>query len=392
MMTSYRRIAAKIAIRQIWLGVLAASRRKSLWMTEIKEAAANYVWPTTLLLPPRRVKLVYLDLNHWVALAKAFTAHRDGGQYKETLAACIEAVDRGAAVFPISDSIYFEVSKIKQHRQRRDLREVIERVSRFTVVTARSVITVHEIESLLDRVVGPNPQPINGMNYIDWGVARAFGVVGGFRVKSHDGTDVTDEVRLRHPPGPEAFDQTLSKAELEFNRQPLEGPTAEEEPQLRELGWKPESSIETSRRRALQEVEQVDRLNDDPVWRRGRLRDVVAAREVLIEINSPLARGLSERSVTLEDFLSSVKDAPRAFDSMPSFDVAVSLKTSYHRDSSHRWKQNDIHDIDALGSTLPYCDIVVTDKAAASHAKRTGLSERLKTTVLPRVTELGAHL
>lgn len=75
-----------------------------------------YVWPQTLVVPPRPPKLVYLDLNHWIALAKAQIGHRDGEKYKEVLSACLDAVERGRAVFPISDSIYSEVSKIHQHR------------------------------------------------------------------------------------------------------------------------------------------------------------------------------------------------------------------------------------------------------------------------------------
>ena len=48
--------------------------------------------------------------------------------------------------------------------------------------------------------------------------------------------------------------------------------------------------------------------------------------------------------------------------------------------------------IDALGSTLPYCDIVVTDRAVASHARQTGLAERLGTTVLSTLLDLPALL
>ena len=77
---------------------------------------------------------------------------------------------------------------------------------------------------------------------------------------------------------------------------------------------------------------------------------------------------------------------------MPSFDVAVALKSSYHRDAMHLWTQNDIHDINALASTIPYCDIVVTDKAMASHAIRTGLAERLNTIVLARLSDLPKYL
>lgn len=357
-----------------------------------KRVGIPYGWPRTLLVPQRPPKLVYLDLNHWIALAKALAGHRDGQPYEQALANCLDAVGHGRAVFPISDSIYFEVSKIRQHRQRHDLRQVIEKVSRYMVVTSRSVISTHEIEALLDAIVGPNPKPINSMDYLDWGVARAFGMVGGFKVRSSSGEDVTAEARSKHPAGPEAFDLVLAKAEFELNRKTIEGPTPEEEPELRADGWDPTAAIQVSERRATQEIEQAARFNDDPAWRRGRIRDVVAAREVMIEINEALYRGLAERGAPFLDVFPEIERTRRAFDAMPSFDVAVTLKTSYHRDPMHRWTTNDIHDIDAMGSTLPYCDIVVTDKAMASHVKRTGLSKRLDTVVLSRPSDLGQYL
>src|SRR6202521_6275176 len=102
--------------------------------------SGSYVWPQTLRLPPHPLKLVYLDLNHWIALAKAMAGHRDGEASVEVLTGCLKASERGEAVFPISDSIYFEISKIGPHRQRRDLLDVIEAMSRFLVVTSRSVV------------------------------------------------------------------------------------------------------------------------------------------------------------------------------------------------------------------------------------------------------------
>lgn len=353
----------------------------------------GYAWPRTLRLPERPPRLVYLDLNHWVSLAKAHTGHREGGAFVDVLDACVEAVERGAAVFPISDSIYMEVSKIGQHRQRRDLRDVIERVSRYAVVTSRVVVAEHEVEGLLDRLIGPSPDPVNAMDYLDWGVARAFGKVGGFRIMSKDNhEDVTDEVRSLYPDGPEAFDRKLAAAEVDLNRKVLEGATAEEEPEMRGRGWDPRSAYQVASRRAEQEREQVERFNADPSWRRARIRDVVAAREVVIELNSMLWRGLSARGTTLDDAFGDVAATRRAFDSMPSFDVSVTLKTAYHRNPSHRWTPNDIQDIDALSSTVPYCDFVLTDKAAASHLADSDLAERVETTVLWRMADLIQHL
>lgn len=73
---------------------------------------------------------------------------------------------------------------------------------------------------------------------------------------------------------------------------------------------------------------------------------------------------------------------------MPSFYVAVTLKTSYPRDPNHRWTTNDIHDIDALGSTIPYCDIVVTDKAVATATRTSGLAVPTNTVVLHPLLDL----
>ncbi len=360
-------------------------------MATVTRVAPKYVWPKTLRLPSRPPKVVYLDLLHWVSLAKANSGHRDGGRYTDALGACIGAVERGVAVFPISDSIYMEVSKIGLHRQRRDLRGVIELVSQYRVITSRVMIANHEVEALLDELVGPSSRPINEMDYLDWGVARAFGMVGGFRVKdSQTDEDVTEEIAAKHPNGPGAFYRKLARAELELNRKTLEGPTTEEERGLRADGWDPRAGYEVAARRAAQEMEQVERFNDHPAWRGERIRDVIAAREVVIEINRLLYEGLADRGASLDDVLdeNDLDRTTRIFNSMPSFDVSVSLKTAYHRNPAHKWKPNHIQDIDALASTVPYCDGVVMDKEAASHLKSTGLAGRFHTAVLARVEDL----
>lgn len=351
----------------------------------------KYVWPKTLRPPTRPPKLIYLDLLHWVSLAKANSGHRDGNRFADVLGACVRAVEGGVAAFPISDAIYMEVSKIGQHRHRRDLRDVIELVSQYRVITSRVVIANHEVEALLDELVGPSSRPINEMDYLDWGVARAIGMVGGFRIKdSHTDEDVTEEAAAKHPDGPEAFYRKLAWAELQLNRKTLEGPTAEEEPGLRADGWNPRAGYEVAAQRAAQEMEQVGRFNDDPAWRGERIRDVIAAREVIIEINRMLYEGLADRDARLDDVLdkNDIETTRRFFNSMPSFDVSVSMKTAYHRNPAHRWRPNHIHDIDALASTVPYCDIVVTDKEAASHLMQTGVASRFQTTVLSRVEDL----
>jgi hypothetical protein len=354
----------------------------------------DYVWPSTLRLPERPPKLVYLDLLHWIRLAQANCGHPEGKAYQGTLQACVSAVAEGKAVFPLCASLYMEIAKIGQYRQRRDLREVIELVSGFRVVAARDWIARLEVEALLDEVAGPRPQEINPIAYLDWGVARAFGKIGGFHfIDDATGMDVTAEARLKHPDGPEAFDRKMVEAELLLNRRTIDGPAGQdEEDKLRALGWEPRAAYQVMLQRAAQELEQVERFDTYPAWRIHDLRAVIIAREISIEINEHLAAALDARGVELEQVFPEVEETRRAFSQMPSFDVSVSLKTAYHRDPRHHWTPNDIQDIDALASTVPYCDIVATDRQAASHLVQSGVAGRFGTAVIARLHDLPALL
>ena len=78
--------------------------------------------------------------------------------------------------------------------------------------------------------------------------------------------------------------------------------------------------------------------------------------------------------------------------SEPSGDVAVSLLTEYHRDSTLKWKRNHIFDIDALSVAVPYCDAVVADGDAIDKLRRSRVAERLGTPIFPSLADLVAHL
>ena len=92
--------------------------------------------------------------------------------------------------------------------------------------------------------------------------------------------------------------------------------------------------------------------------------------------------GLAARGLEIEDMLSSVDATRRVVDAMPSGDVAVSLLTEYHPDSTLKWKRNHIFDIDALSVAVPYCDAVVADRDAVDKLRRGRVAERLGTHVL----------
>ena len=354
----------------------------------------NPLWPTTLRLPTRPPKLIYLDLNHWIGLAKAYSGHLDGKKHMCVLEACLKTANDGKAVFPLSAEIYSEIAKITNYRQRRDLREIIEQVSRYKVVTSLADVANHEIEVALDLMVGPRRVPINTTNYLDWGVSNAYGRTTEISIKSASGDDITEEARRTFPGGPEAFDTIFLKAQLELNRKAIEGPTPQEEPRLRGLGWSPEVILQEHERKASDEWAQARRLDDNPNWRPGRIRDLITAREAAIEVGDIFAEGFAARGLGAADqfFAAKLHDLRSLYSAMPSLDVAVTLKMSLHRDPNHRWTNNDVYDIRALALTIPYCDVVVTDRSMWSHVTRHKLQGRYATVVISQLAELSTHL
>ena len=354
----------------------------------------DYIWPDTVRRPSRPPRLIYLDLNHWVALSKAQVGHPDGMRYRDALDACTTALAKGVAVFPLSGPLYMEIEKISQHRKRRNLREVIEPLSRYRVVVPRSVVGRLELDAVLDALVGPSPIPFGSIDYLDQGVMRAMGLDGTMRVRdSRTNEDVTDKAQAEFHGGPEAFDRMLGAGRLQLERNVIDGPKPDEVEEMRSAGWDPLASHVTQEARAQQERDQAARLDPEPHWRTERVRDVVSVREVVTEYSEPLYEGLRARGSSLDEvFGDRIETIRDALDSMPTFDVAVSIKAALHRNTRHPWTANDITDIDAIASTVPYCDVVVVDRAMAGHLHQTGVADRLETTVYSNVDDLAADL
>ena len=345
------------------------------------------VWPERLLQPSRPPRLVYLDLNHWIALAKVDTGHPEGLPFTPVLHWCRAAVAEGSATFPLSDVHYAELSGIKDPAQRSALASVMEELSEFNVLLGRPHIMRLEVEAALDALLGPTPDPFPPTPLISFGFGHAFGINGRLRAYDHNGADVTDVL-------PPAVRARLEEQERSAQRKMLAGPEDDEVDELQAAGWDPAVARRGAARRAKQEQELIAALDADEKMRRGRLYDVVAAREVAIELSYMLPEDLQRRGRSLPEALPT-RDAARRFASaMPSTDVAIWRKVAMHRNRQRalRWSGNDTMDIDALAVATAYCDVVVTEKDAGQGLKATGLDRRYRTVLLKRLSDLPAAL
>ena len=352
-----------------------------------------YVWPATLLTPVRPPAIVYLDLNHWIELSKELVGRSEGSQHQTVLNECIEAVNRGRAIFPVCASLYMEINRIQNYRQRRDIRAAIECVGGFKSILDLSRQAMHEIEAALDNFIGKRLVPCSNDQYIGWGFEHALGI----NRRLFNEPERNEDNRTNSLNGLEASNKIPNSLSLKLNQQVIDGPSPEEKEDYRKHGWQPLEGLRAIDKNADLELEQQRKLSQEPKWRRGRLRDVVSARELHLEFNDILTRALDARNVARLDQTGKIRmdnifqqkgDVRGLVDAMPTLDVLVSLKTEYHKNPQYRWKRNDIYDIYSMASSIPYCDIVVSDKSICSQVIRSGLNDRLNTKILTKVSEI----
>lgn len=348
---------------------------------------AEYVWPSDLV-QPGDTQLIYLDLNHWISLAKAATGHRDGHRYCGSLEVLRHARQTGGFVFPLSSTHYMEMAGIADPRQRSDIAAVMEELSGFNTLVSNSVILQLEIDAVLLALGHPQPDPYEPVSLLGRGAGPAFGKRGGLRILRSPEGDVTERVRREWSAGAGAFDAMLGDLERRFERDVLRGPEDNKVAALRQRGWDPTVARKVMEKRAAQEQEQAQRLSADPRWRRGRLRDVVSARFLALEINEMFFEALSVRGLELEQVCGNPVATRRFVDSMPSADVYVSLVTAAYRNPQTQWTANDMFNIDGLSLAAAYCDVVVTERHACHTLRTAGVPSRASTEVLPTLAEL----
>ena len=141
------------------------------------------VWPPSLKRPLTGRPVVYLDVNHWISLAKAAVGHEQGESFKDALDTCRAAAVSGSATFVLAAAHYFEVLKVASPRQRRDIADVMESLTGFRTLVDRVTVMKLELAAALDFVLhltGRDPE----IDLIGHGVCHAFGKSnGGFRIR-----------------------------------------------------------------------------------------------------------------------------------------------------------------------------------------------------------------
>lgn len=324
--------------------------------------AEHLVWPP---ITRPRLPLVYLDLNHYINLANAAIGNgKERHGYALLLNSARRAVIEQRAIFPLSGELLFEVLAIKDPRQRKDIADVMEALSGFSYLLGRPEIAHLEIEAGIRAHLGESP-PVLPVPLIGRGFGWALGMVGGVKVVDESGEDASSAARRAM--GVDAYDKFVKDANYTLERTMLNGPPDDQIEELRANGYAPESAQEAQQSRLMFELDLSQKLEQSPRWRKGRLRDIVSARELAHEWLDTFNQIQDNRTSNGQTpFNPSDEELGQVMAALPHVQVAITLRTAYHRNFDHHWTTNDIIDIDAMAVAYAYCDAVFTDKAIRS--------------------------
>lgn len=314
-----------------------------------------------------RIPLVYLDLNHVVAMARVRTGHpKADPAYGRLFESARRAAGERRAVFPLGDSHVWEILKITDPKQRGALADVLELLTGYQYMLGRTTLAQLEFIAGIAAVTGePLPDEL-GYPLIRSTIGHAFGLVGGFKIVDEHGNDTTEDTR--RATGTAEFDRTMAELNYKFEHDALRGPADDEIEDLRsQHGYRPEVALATHESRVDFERATSRILDENPKLRRGRLRDVIAAREFVHEWLDMFNRVQVERLKSGQPTFDPTDDQMRALmAAMPHAQVAISVKTRFHKNPAHVWKSNHVTDIDAISVAYAYCEAVFTDKEVRS--------------------------
>jgi hypothetical protein len=331
----------------------------------------------------------YLDQWVWIRLARAAAGKPDATTDPELLGALIDAANAGVA-FPLSATHYIETASIKSARQRSDLAHVMSSISHFrTIRSRRDLLRNQLLLAMHERFGRPTFRP-EQLEPLGVGVHWVFeGKERSIQVHDAAGQVITVDEFPR-----EMQIRATQWAQLQI----LAGPRDEEVQGLRDhYGYRPEATVELGRSRLEWEQEFAELASITPPRDREESRVWVQAREVLHEHIELLVEVFQEYLLPLRRLTGGFSDSEPArrrafissfFDLLPSIQVAADLKLAVHRNNQRGWLQNDVYDIDAMAFTVPYCHVVVADKATADALRRAKAGDRHGTFITSKLDEL----
>ena len=305
------------------------------------------------------MKIVYLDQNHWIDLAKSAQGRESRAGVSDALVAARQAADAGVACFPLSFTHLMELHKHRTARRRMALAQFMLELSDNMTTADLPAVVRHEAHLALSHAIPHRLAPPGPLAYLDRGLSHAAGRPFGFSLEWPSAAAAIPAATRK------TFEaQVLALANLYLFGGTL--PSGESSPALPPSDLRPDRRFQASLaewRGAAQRY--------PPTELKRRIYAVTFA-----DMKDVFGEVLRKHDVPVSDFLS-LGEAGwcELLDCMPSRRVDMHLRYQWAKNPQLKPRVSDLNDWTSLGIAASYCDVVVTEKQTADLMNR-GLSTR----------------
>ncbi len=309
------------------------------------------------------MRIVYLDQNKWIDLARAVKEpeiHRD---LYETLVSLAPDLEAGRLVLPLSATNIYETYKIKDPERRHDLAIVQAILSRGLVFRGRHARLEVEVGSFLRSAHGLASPTADGAWFLSGFFLEAFAESGDPRLNGLVPTTLIQAARDSRSAALYSFlvgghDRTRAKTIAQFSAGTTDLMRRVEARRERDADQPP--TMRSAIYNAITMCQDMDLLRD--ISRRAGVPCTA-----ITDIGPEIARRLMRET--------------------PLYNVERELALRLEA-QQRALAENDFRDMQAYCAAIPYADLVIGERQFINLARQAGLNKRYRTVLSVNVFDL----
>jgi hypothetical protein len=315
-------------------------------------------------------KILCLDFNKWVDLARAHYDVKGGAEFRPALNAVRHAVDRGYLLVPIAGANAQEVMAPNDEGRRRRTAKFMVELSRNHSLVADTEVVIPEMRAACLRATGKSAPPILiRTRLVQWGMSAA---IAGRVPLIRTGEAAMDRLLAQTMHEPEVSVEALVRTQSRERAADFREEDAETTRIVSEIR-KVDATLAFEER---QRRELANLLRDGALA--AQLREVVAA----LGLNGD---GFFERLFADDNWVRFASD-------VPGIDVMSTLMLHRDRNLDHATHVNDWRDLAFMRVAIPYANFIVAERSWGQIARSCGIAKKYGTQVIADAKELPALL
>ncbi|CAI8768540.1 hypothetical protein [Pseudomonas serboccidentalis] len=309
------------------------------------------------------MEIVYLDQNKWVELARVHAGKIKSGPLVTLYGQLIDAVESGKVLFPLSTSHILETSKRNDPISRGHMAETQAALSRGLCYRSRAGRLEIEIRCALHRLFGGRPPELPE----HWAIARGF-------LQAFEPLDslisAPAESRLT-----EIINSSMDPADLYVSFMSEQDDSRRRFAHVKITEGMSEIISGIESRRALMIGDSLD------------LRRRCYSAQLFLDHQNSFIRILLELGYSPEQYLALGERIKSLIEDVPTLNIEAEMAARIEAESGSL-KQNDIYDIQAFYTAIPYSSRVIAEKASISRARQAKLDVKYGVTFSRSLTDL----